>query len=223
MNKHNIKISLFFNIFIVLMTLFACIAMFFGIKFMVGYEVILESNKLGMFRFFTVQSNIFMGIVALLFAIKEIKVLNGDIKDISAFMYTLKLVATTAVALTFIVVFAYLGNIAEYGLMSLLMNSNLFFHLFIPVVSIITFVLFERTNKIKFKYTLYGILPSFLYSIYYIINILVHMENNVVSPKYDWYYFIQNGVNGIVIVAPLMFAITYIISLCLWRLNKKTK
>ena len=223
MKEKNIKISLFFNILIFLMTLFACIVMFFSIKFMHGYEPVLESTKIGMFRFFTVQSNIFMGIVALLFAIKEIKVLKGDIKDLSTFMYTLKLVATASVGLTFVVVFAYLGNVAEYGLISLLMNSNLFFHLFIPVISILTFVLFERTNKIKFKYTLYGMLPSFLYSIYYITNILIHMENNKVSPVYDWYYFVQNGVSGAFFVAPLILCLAYVISLCLWRLNKKTK
>ena len=75
----NIKISLFFNILIFLMMIFACIVMFFDIKFMHGYESILESSKLGMLRFFTVQSNIFMGVIALLFAIKEIKLLKGDI------------------------------------------------------------------------------------------------------------------------------------------------
>ncbi len=222
-DKDVLKISLAFNVIIVLMTIFASVVMFCDIKFMNGYETVLESNKLGMFRFFTVQSNIFMGIVALLFAIKEIKVLKGDIKDISSFMYNLKLVATTSVSLTFIVVFAYLGNIAEAGLISLLMNSNLFFHLFIPVVSIITFAFFERTKKIKFKYTLYGILPSFLYELYYVSNILIHMENNKVSPVYDWYYFVQNGVSGALIVAPLMLLVTYIICLCLWRVNKRTK
>ncbi len=221
MKEKNLKVSLFFNILIFLMTVFACIVMFFSIKFMHGYEPLLESNKLGMFRFFTVQSNIFMGIVALLFAIKEIKVLKGDIKDLSPFMYTLKLVATTSVALTFVVVFAYLGNVTENGLISLLMNSNLFFHLFIPVISILTFVLFERTKSIKIKYTLYGMLPSLLYETYYITNILIHMENNKVSPMYDWYYFVQNGVSGALIVAPLMLLVTYIICIALWLLNKK--
>ena len=50
--------------------------MFTGFKFMYGYEPILETTKIGMLKFFTVQSNLFMGIVSLLFAIKEVKLLK---------------------------------------------------------------------------------------------------------------------------------------------------
>ena len=221
--KKSLKYSLICNILIVLMTIFASIVMFFNIKFMHGYDVVLESSRLGMFRFFTVQSNILMGIVALLFSVQELKVLFGKTREIPLKYYVLKLASTGAVALTFVVVFAYLGNIAKGGLPSLLMNSNLFFHLFIPIFSIITFILFERTKKINFKYTLYGIIPSFLYELYYIGNILVHMENNKVSPEYDWYYFVQNGVSTAVFVAPIMLLVTYVICVILWCLNKKSK
>ena len=138
-------------------------------------------------------------------------------------MYVLKMIATTSVALTFFVVFSYLGPIAKGGIGVLLMNANLFFHLFIPIFSMITFAAFERNTKIKFKYTLFGILPSLLYEVYYLINILVHMENNKVSATYDWYYFVQNGVNTSLIVAPMMLLITYVISCALWAINQKSK
>lgn len=220
-NKNKIKLALIFNIIIVIMTVFASIAMFCGFKFMNGNDLILESNKLGMFRFFTVQSNIFMGIVSLIFAIKEYKYLKDD-KEISLSSYVLKMVATVSVALTFIVVFTYLGPVVKGGLVALLMNSNLFFHLFIPVFSIITFIFLENDKKINFKYTIYGIIPTFLYEIYYLTNILVHMENNNVSPVYDWYYFVQNGVSSALIIAPIMLITTYIITVLIWFANKKT-
>ena len=222
MNKSSIrlKISLIVNILITIMTIAASIIMFTGFKFMYAYETVLESTRLGMLRFFTVQSNILMGIVSLVFAIKEIKLLKGNIEEISVKDYTIKLMATTAVGLTFLTVFAYLGPISKGGIPSMLMNSNLFFHLLIPVISMINFVIFERTNKLKFKYTFIGIVPTALYEIYYLINVLVHMENGVVSPVYDWYWFVQNGVWTAIIVAPMMIIITYIISLLLWRLNK---
>lgn len=63
-NLRNIKLSLIVNILIFLFTIFASVVMFTGFKFMTGYETILESTKIGMLRFFTVQSNLFMGIVA---------------------------------------------------------------------------------------------------------------------------------------------------------------
>jgi hypothetical protein len=222
-DKKTVIASLIVNILITIMMVFASIVMFTGFKFMTGYDVVLESTKLGMFRFFTVQSNMFMGIVALIFAIQEIRLLRGKIKKIAPFMYILKLVATTSVALTFFVVFSYLGPISKNGLVSLLMNANLFFHLLIPVFSILGFVLFERSKAIKFKYTFFGILPTFLYEIYYVSNILGHMENGSVSPMYDWYYFVQNGVHTMYIVAPMMLLISFVICTSLWTLNQKIK
>ena len=219
-NLKRIKISLILNITIFIFMIIASIIMFTGFKFMYGYEPILESTKIGMLRFFTVQSNIFMGIVALLFAIKEIKLLNGEIKDISKNMYILKLMSTVAVGLTFFIVFTYLGPISKEGIPSLLMNSSLFFHLTIPVLSMLNFIFFEKTNKLKFKNVLWGIVPTVLYELYYLINVLIHMENGKVSPIYDWYWFVQNGVWTAIIVGPMIILITYIISLVLWKLNK---
>ena len=72
-----------------------------------------------------------MGIVALIFVIKEIKLLNGKLDEISNKVYALKLMATVSVGLTFFTVFGYLGPIAEGGILSLLKNSNLFLHLII--------------------------------------------------------------------------------------------
>ena len=169
-----------------------------------------------MFKFYTVDSNIFMGLISLLFVIKEI--LN---KEITKNMYRLKLMATTSVTLTFLVVFAYLGPISKDGIKSMLQNSNLFFHLIIPALSMINFTIFERTNKLKIKDTLYGIIPTIIYAIFYITNLLQHVEYGKVSPIYDWYWFVQNGIKTAVIVAPLIILITYVISLSLWKLNKR--
>lgn len=212
------KLSLILNIIIVILTIFASFLMFTGIKITHGAEPILETTKIGMFKFFTVDSNIFMGIIALIYVIKEI-----TNKEITKTMYKLKLMATTAVSLTFIIVFTYLGPISKDGIISLLQNSNIFFHLVIPVLNIITFTLFERTNKLKFKDSLYGIIPTIIYAVLYLINILIHMENGKVSPVYDWYWFVQNGVKTAIIVAPLIIIISYIISLILWKLNRKEK
>ena len=221
MNKKNIKISFILNIITVILTLIATIIMFTGFKFMTGYDVVLESSRIGMFKFFTVDSNLLMGVVALIFAIKEYKILEGKIEDISTRYYILKLASTTSVSLTFIVVFAYLGPISKHGIYSMLQNSNLFFHLLIPVISIINFIAFEKTDKIKIKYSLYGLIPTVLYSIFYLTNVLIHMENGKVDPIYDWYWFVQNGVWSTIIILPLMWLISYFITFALWKINRK--
>lgn len=220
MGKNKLIISIFINILIVLLTIFASFMMFTGFKIMEA-EYLLESTSLSMFRFFTVDSNILMAIVSFIFAVEEIKVLKNVKSEISTKMYILKLAATTAVSVTFITVVAYLGQIVEGGIIVLLMNSNLFFHLIIPVLSIITFIFFERTNKLKLRTAFFGVLPTLIYAIYYLINVLVHMENGKVSPLYDWYFFVQGGMHQIFIVFPLMLFASYIISLSLWRANKK--
>ncbi len=209
------------NIIIVIFTILASILMFTGIKFMHGNEVVLASTKLGMFRFFTVDSNLFMGIIALLFTIEEYKLFKNKISNISKKLYIYKLMATTAVTLTFFVVFTYLGPITKYGITSLLMNSNLFFHLLIPLLSIFNFILFEKNNKLVFKDALYGLVPTVLYAVFYLVNVLIHMEGGKVSPIYDWYWFVQNGVWTALIVVPIIFGITYTISLLLWKFNKE--
>jgi len=212
------KFSFIFNIIIFVLVIISCWMMFSGFKFMHGPEPVLESTKLGMFRFFTVDSNIFMGIASLFFIIFRIK---NKTSDYPKWLYVFKMMATSAVTLTFLVVFLYLGPITEYGIIMMLQNSNLFFHLIIPVLSIITFIFFENTKALSFKDSFYGILPCFLYSLYYVTNVLVHMNNGKVSTVYDWYWLVQKGVWTALIVAPLFLIISYIISFILWKLNKR--
>ncbi len=217
----NLKISLVLNIIIVLMVLLASIMMFTGFKFMKGTEPVLETTKLGMFKFFTVDSNIFMGVMAFLFALKEIKVLKKEEKEISRLYYLLKFMATVSVGLTFVVVFVYLGPICKGGVLVLLRNSNLFYHLLVPVFSIITFIFFERNDKLSFKYSFYGLFPMTLYGLFYITNVLIHMQDGKVSTKYDFYWFVQEGVWTAFIVVPIIVVITYFISVVLWSINRK--
>ncbi len=223
MKKKYVVLSLICNVIIVLMVAFACYSMFSGFKFMHGHDLVLQSTKIGMFRFFTVDSNIFMGIMSLVFIIQDIQILSGKKKELTKKDYIWKLMATSGVFLTFFVVFTYLKNVSQYGLASLLMNSNLFFHLLVPLLAIITFVLFERNNKLSFKHSLYGIIPTFVYGLYYLTQILMHMKNGVVSPKYDFYYFVQNGVSTALYVIPIIFLISYILSLVLYAFNQKRK
>lgn len=224
MSKNDIKkcrLSFFFNIVIVVFVIIATVIMCTGVEFMKNkYAPVLTASKISMFKYFTVDSNIFMGIASLIFMIYEDKLLRKKIESIPKGVYLLKLVATSAVSVTFFVVLFYLGPISKGGLMSMFVNSNLFYHLIIPVFSIITFIAYEKTDKLKIKDTLCGIIPTIIYGFYYLINILLHIENGKVTPVYDWYYFIQNGVWTAVIVTPIMFIISYIICFMLWDLNK---
>lgn len=219
--KKQLLISILFNTIILIMTIIASYMMFTGIRFTNNNEIILESSKLGMLKFFTVQSNLLMGIVSIIYIIKQIDLLNKKIVKLPSWCSILKLTSTTAVTLTFVVVFLYLSRLTGSGVRPLLANSNLFFHLLIPILSIITFIFFERNKDIKFKDNLISIIPVALYELFYLTNVLIHMENHRISPKYDWYYFVQTDIKNIYIVIPTMLIITYIISIILWFTNEK--
>ena len=216
------KVALILNYLILIFVIIASIIMFTGFKFMYGPEPKLDSSSFGMFRFFTVDSNMLMGITSLILIIKERRLLNNKIKVIPIGYYVLKLVSTVAVSLTFIVVIGYLAPLSSDGIMSMLQNSNLFFHLIIPVLSIITFCFFENEN-IKFKYVFYGLIPTIFYGIYYIINAFTHIEDGKVSIEYDWYWFLQNGLHMAYFVIPIVLCLTLVISVLLWITNKKLK
>ena len=189
----NIKISLAFNILIVIMTVVALAIALSGFKFMTGYEAHGELTGVQAFGYFTVQSNVFMAIVSLAFAIKEMKLLKGRTIKIPFKYYILKMIAVTAIGLTFFVVFIIFSILSKNGLLSLIRNSNLFFHCIIPVTSIINYTFFEKTDTIKFKHTFYGLIPTILYEVFYTNNVLLNMKDGKVSPAHDWYYFAQNG------------------------------
>lgn len=71
------------------------------------------------------------------------------------------------------------------------------------------------------KTAIIAILPMIAYTIYYAINVFLHIENGVVSNEYDLYGFIDAGVLFSIIIIPLMIIITYLISVVLWFVNKK--
>ena len=218
-NKKTIIASLILNIVIAASTIFAAIVLFGGFDFM-PEDPLVATTKLGQFKFFTTDSNILFGIVALILAIYELLVLVGKKKEIPKALQILKLAATAAVSLTLLVVFSYLTIIVNGKVWLLLKNSSVFFHLINPLLGIIVFVFFENANKLKFRHTLWGAVPTVAYGFFYVTNVLTHAEGGMVSTDYDFYRFVQGGVWQTAIVVPLLLAVSFGISVALWAANK---
>ena len=216
-----LKISLILNVIIFVLVCIGTILMLFGIQFM-GPEDGFSATKIEMFRFYTVDSNILMGIASFIFIVWESKILKGSRNEIPEKAYVFKLITTVGVSLTFLTVVLYLAPIASHGYFSMFRNSNLFFHFFVPVFSIISFCFCEKTDTIAFKHTFTGTATMVIYALFYTTNVLVHAENGKVSPVYDWYWFVQNGIWSILVVIPIMLIFTYFISFTLWKINKKS-
>lgn len=217
-----IKISCFINYIIFLLVLIGVIFMFCNINFM-GDNNILSISGVELFKFFTVDSNIFMGISALLFGIYEILIIKKKKKNIPHFLYTLKFMATISITLTFLVTAFFLVPTSKYPYWIYYQNSNLFFHLIVPILSIITFILYEKNRILTIKDTFISMIPVILYSIFYISNILIHITDDYVLSNYDFYGFLRGGYDTIFLVILLVFVITYGISLILLVFNRNDK
>ncbi|MBO7673590.1 MAG: Pr6Pr family membrane protein [Atopobiaceae bacterium] len=169
---------------------------------------LLADRGLRSLRYFTVQSNLFSGAVSLACVVAYL-VLGSALPS---WLLVLKLVATTAVMLTCIVVILVL--VPAYDLKSMYMGSNLWMHLILPLMAALDCCLFQPVGTLPWQTTFLSILPSALYGIGYLRNILIHgaEENGVV---YDFYHFLRWGSNKLAIIALVAFASTWGISLLL--------
>ena len=213
--KTKLILSISCNVLIFVMMVFSVVAMMTGMQFM-GEGIALTSTRVEALKFFTVDSNILMGLIAAVYAVFAVLVLAGKLADIPRWMKVLKLVGTVGVALTFLTVVAFLAPFVAPTYWSLFLNANLFMHLVTPVFSIITFFFWESTDEIRFRESFWGMLPMGLYAVFYSVNALTHAVDGKVPYQYDWYAFVQGGVWQMAVVLPLMLGFTYLICWLLW-------
>ena len=147
-------------------------------------EGALQSSGLENFKFYTVLTNVFCGIVALIYLVCIFAK-----KDIGK-MAALKLAAVCGVAITFAVVAFMFGPL--YGFLQFYKRGNLFFHLLLPVTAMIEFIIVKR-RKIPFKYTVFAAVPTLLYAIGYLLNILINGIGGPWPDTNDFYGFLNWG------------------------------
>ena len=212
------KVAFGLNVLIFMLELFAVIWMMSG-----KGGGILSGSRLSALKYFTVDSNILLGITAIIAAIDEKRVLDGKKSGVSTSTLIAKLVGTVGVTLTMIVTVFYLVPItaATYGVFALFTYSNFFLHLLNPILAIITFLFFEQTDSIAFRHTFTGIVPMLIYAVYYVSVALSHSSNGRVLKGYDWYGFFAFGIESAVIIVPILILLTYGISFLLWKLNRR--
>lgn len=184
----------------------------------VGIYVMLTSTNEGILvaygaqnlKFFTVDSNLLLGLVHLAFLILA----TSGILEKSAFlclwMERLIYIATVAVSLTFTVVMCFFGP--SIGYEPLFQDANLYFHLIIPVLGIAVLCIFHRGRLIPLRETATALIPSVLYGLYYTAILLAR---GVHFPDTDWYGFASGGVVGSFITAAGVFLTTWILALLL--------
>ena len=209
-NDRRLIISFAINILVFLLFVTGTIIMF-----TIGSGA-LTSKGFTVFKYFTFQSNIFMGAVAFIYGYYQWLILRKKIDKIPHVLGVFNHIAVTAVGLTFIIVILVLGP--GYGYDKMYNNANLFFHALVPILAIVNYLFFEKETKIRFKETLYAMIPCTLYGIVYFI--VVVSQNAYGNLAIDFYNFGKDGpfIGALYFLA--IIAISYIFGLFLYYINQ---
>lgn len=197
-------VELILNIIIIIFTIVGIIFMLTGKP----EEGALQASGIENFKFYTVLTNVFCGIVALIYTAFILLKKNTDK------IAVLKLAAVCGVAITFAVVAFMFGPL--YGYPQFYKRGNLFFHLLLPVTAMVEFIVVKR-KRIPFINSVIAAVPTLLYGIGYLLNILINGIGGPWPDTNDFYAFLSWGWPvGIAIFASitlLAFAVA-----CLFRL-----
>ena len=178
--KEHKTFEIILNLIIVIFTVIGIILMLTS----KAEEGALQSSGIENFKFYTVLTNVFCGIIASVFLV--FKILKKDTEKIRA----LKLAAVVGVAITFAVVAFMFGPL--YGILQFYKRGNLYFHLLLPVTAMIEFIVVRR-KKMPFRYAVYAAVPTLIYAIGYLLNILINGIGGVWPDTNDFYGFLNWG------------------------------
>ena len=178
--KEHKTFEIILNLIIVIFTVIGIILMLTS----KAEEGALQSSCFENFKFYTVLTNVFCGIVASVFLV--FKLLKKDTEKIRA----LKLAAVVGVAITFAVVAFMFGPL--YGFLQFYKRGNLYFHLLLPVTAMIEFIVIRR-KKMPFRYAVYAAVPTLIYAIGYLLNILINGIGGAWPDTNDFYGFLNWG------------------------------
>ena len=161
------------------------------------------------FFFFTVQSNIFIMLMALIFLINEVVVLITNKGFINQTLLHIKYVATIAITITFIVFFTMLAPLM--GVDYLLSFNHFSLHAIVPILAIVDFFLFDKDIKLTYKSSLLATISPICYVIFVYIGAIFKLKYS--ENLYYPYFFLNIDTNGFFFEKGTMGIIPWIIIL----------
>lgn len=167
---------------------------------------------------FQVLASCFAGLLALIGVFVYLVVIVKNKPVVPMVFQVFKLMATVALGIVLLTSLVYL--LPTYGKAeSVYGGANFIFRVIIPILGIASYILVEIHNKMKWRYTLLGILPFIAYAVFYIVYYFVNKNTGAVV---DWYEFGLAGGDWLKIVLSglILLGVTYGLSFVIWLLNK---
>ena len=102
-------------------------------------------------------------------------------------------------------------------------NVNLYVNLIVPVLSLISFIFFDHTEKAKFPVVFIAFLPALLFYVFYLINSFAQLVTVKVgdAETYDWYGMFTNHSQSLAILIIVGVIVgTLVLAIVLYLLNR---
>ena len=181
-------IRIFINLTLILLAEGAWLYMFIGKD-----KNLLSTKGLRSLRYFTVLSNHFVAISALLWLIKG-----------NHYTEWIKMIAMGEIGVTFLVTALYLGFL--YGHKNMYAGANLHLHMSVPLLCFIEYLFFCK-EEFLFNEFLFIWIPLLLYACFYIYFVMKYGRKTE-KETYDFYGFFTWGVKGFLLIALVLFIVS---------------
>jgi len=184
----------------------------------VGTAIGFQKYGTEMFAFYTVDSNLFAMLSCLVYAACLVRKLTAG-KEIPAPAAMAKYTAVCCLSVTFLIVVLVLApmNGPEGFRMMLLSDDMLYHHLFCPILSALSFFLFDRVPFRAGRSARYAMLPTVLYAaVIIVLNLL-----KVIAGPYPFLMVYQQPVCMSVLWLILILGGSYLIAWLIARLNRR--
>lgn len=160
-----------------------------------------QAINLNSFLYFTNLSNIFVMVIAVIFARKQCKQLKGQKQTYSANLMLFKYIATVAITITFLV---YSGLLLPEILVAgdyhkLFTVNNFTLHYITPILTILSFFLFDKNYIPKNKHSFLTIFAPLSYFVFAIVLSLLPGQGffgSELEPAKFPYFFLNYETNG---------------------------
>lgn len=178
-------------------------------------------------KLYEFDTSILLMVSSLIFIVFASLVITRKIKFIPNWVYILKFVTTTAMTMmmSMVILLSLIDTFTGHHTFDVTLfytNANLYFHLLIPIMSIVSYLFFEKpVNKIRFLQILYVFIPVILYFVLYISFALAHEQDGTVPVFYDPYGFCLHNTSFIWLYCCISIGFTYFFGWLLWLGNKK--
>ena len=133
------------------------------------------------YAYYTWDSNLLLLLTAVLTAVSCVRILAGKSDAVSSPLRFLRYVSTCCTALTFLVVLLILAPmLGPSGFSRLLLTGNLaYMHFICPVLALISFLFAEDHRDLRFRHSLYAMIPTALYAV---VIITLNVTRTVSGP-----------------------------------------